>query len=125
MGTIGASVPSRSVTRPAGLAASAASASARARSASRRSSVARLPSVRRLLRPGFAVPILLALAGVALIIVGQLNIDPPCPRGRPPPDPGTPADRRRAGHPFSAQRPAIGVPDGKPYPEPELGRRPD
>ncbi|TMB81250.1 MAG: sortase [Chloroflexi bacterium] len=50
---------------------------ARARMDSCPPPVDRLPSVRRLLRPGFAVPILLALAGVALIIVGQLDLDQP------------------------------------------------
>jgi hypothetical protein len=37
--------------------------------------LARLPPVRRLLTPGLLVPLLLAVAGVALIIAGQLNLD--------------------------------------------------
>ena len=71
--TIGDSVPSKSVRRPAGSAASASAASARARDSD--PSVWRLDSgtVKRL--SSWALPIILGVAGVALIIIGSLDLE--------------------------------------------------
>ena len=60
---------------------------ARARADSPPPPVARLASVRRLLRPGFSVPILLALSGVSLIVLGQLDLDQQAPGQSLPPIP--------------------------------------
>ena len=88
-GTIGESVPSKSVSRPAGSAASASGASASARDSD--ASVWRLDSgtVKRL--SSWALPIILGVAGVALIIIGSLDLRARArPRAcrRSPPHPG-------------------------------------
>jgi hypothetical protein len=104
--TMGASVPSKSVRRPAGSAARASLARARARASD--ASVPRLDSgtVKRL--SSWALPIILAVAGVALIILGSLElggeptpslpaISTPTPiaQASPTPDP-TPSDSATA-----------------------------
>jgi len=75
--------------------------------------------VRRLLTPGFVVPILLALVGAALIIVGQLNLDQPTAVASLPPIPepsGTPVASPSANVRGSA--PPLASPTASPTPNP-------